>query len=399
MFAIVITSYLLLNAEKIFYLTLMVFHHLFKSERASNQMRYVKLRFWIILSLFLLFYLFVNYYALYSLAVLLKIPVNSPAFLIIVSLSVLFFPLMSLLAKYSNDWSVRGLYLLSAIWGGILVFFILISIPLEIAGFILNIEREITNIAALMFALILASYSLLNALRLDVRHLEIPLEGLEKEMRIVHISDVHLGAIYGSDYLKRVVELANWQNPNMVLISGDLIDGSADLKDIDPDPLNRFKSEVFMSIGNHEQYEGIEKVKQFLSKTKIRLLSDELVEYKGLQIIGIDNPDEATGHFKKKSRLEKIKINKNKPSILMYHLPLGLEEANRYGINLQLSGHTHNAQMFPLNYIASLFFPRVNGIYEYNGTYLNVLSGTGTWGPPFRLGSRNEIAVIKLVKK
>jgi uncharacterized protein len=100
-----------------------------------------------------------------------------------------------------------------------------------------------------------------------------------------------------------------------------------------------------------------------------------------------------------KNSLSKLEIDDEKPSILLYHLPTGLKVVNSAGIDLQLSGHTHNGQMMPFNFLVKLMFPYMTGLYEYKGSKLYVSQGTGTWGPPMRLGSNCEITLLKLKKE
>ena len=116
---------------------------------------------------------------------------------------------------------------------------------------------------------------------------------------------------------------------------------------------------------------------------------------KGIQFVGIGYSDD-----KKliKKKLGRLKIAKNKPSVLLYHVPLGMEHAKKKGIDLQLSGHTHKGQVFPFNYLVMIEFRYLAGLYDIDGMKLYVSPGTGTWGPPMRLGSRNEITVLKLRK-
>ncbi len=93
-----------------------------------------------------------------------------------------------------------------------------------------------------------------------------------------------------------------------------------------------------------------------------------------------------------------MEIDKSKPSILMYHVPTEIKAASESGISLLLSGHTHKGQFFPFTILGRLVFPYFNGIYNYEDTQVYVSQGTGTWGPPMRLGSRSEITLIKLKK-
>jgi hypothetical protein len=216
-------------------------------------------------------------------------------------------------------------------------------------------------------------------------------------MTIVQLSDVHVGTIRNSGFLTELVRRTNELKPDIVMITGDLIDGSGPVDIHTFAPLNSLKSKTFFTTGNHERYHGVEETLAVLEKSNIDVLRNEVTEYKGVQIVGLDDPDQEFGTSI--PALKSIKINQSKPAIMMLHRPVGLEEAHDAGIDLQLSGHTHNGQIFPLNLLVKPFFPRINGLYEYKGTYLYTSPGTGTWGPPMRLGSRSEITVIHLVKK
>jgi predicted MPP superfamily phosphohydrolase len=92
-----------------------------------------------------------------------------------------------------------------------------------------------------------------------------------------------------------------------------------------------------------------------------------------------------------------LPIDRTRPSILMFHVPVGIEDAVKAGIHLQLSGHTHNGQLFPFTLFAKMLYGHVRGLYTINGMRLYVSPGTGTWGPPMRIGSSNEITLIHLV--
>ncbi|MBX4212191.1 metallophosphoesterase, partial [Candidatus Pacearchaeota archaeon] len=114
---------------------------------------------------------------------------------------------------------------------------------------------------------------------------------------------------------------------------------------------------------------------------------------KDIQIVGVDYSD-SKGYLGE--ILPKISIDKNKPSILLYHPPASLDYIEKKGIGLQLSGHTHNGQIFPFNLFVKLIFPYVMGLYKGKEASIYVSPGTGTWGPPMRLGSRSEITLIHL---
>ena len=163
--------------------------------------------------------------------------------------------------------------------------------------------------------------------------------------------------------------------------------------------LNLLESPVFLVFGNHEIFAG-ERTAELLKETKVKILRNEIVNFKGLQIIGIDYSDDKK-HLSK--ILPKLEINKSKPAVLLYHPPASLDYINDAGINLHLAGHLHGAQIFPIHAIAkiacksSFKIPNYKGLHKKENSYLYISSGAGTWGPPMRLFSKSEITLAKLV--
>ena len=256
-----------------------------------------------------------------------------------------------------------------------------------------KIPGEIAGIIIVGLTGILSAYSLINSLYLNINEIEIPLNHLKNDMKVVQLSDIHIGSIRNSSYMEKIVEKTNKIEPEIIFITGDMVDGSARLHTNTFDAINKLKAPVFFITGNHETYEGLDEVFRVLRNTHMRVLRDEMVECKDIQIIGVEYSFEVN-HMG--NVLSRLKINSEKPSILLYHLPRELKAVAKAGIGLQLSGHTHAGQMFPFNYLVRLMFKYMHGIYKYDGTYLHVSPGTGTWGPPMRLGSRCEITVITL---
>jgi len=193
--------------------------------------------------------------------------------------------------------------------------------------------------------------------------------------------------------MERIVGETIKLNPDVVFITGDMVDGSARLHKHTFKAINRLKMPVFFVTGNHETYEGMDEVFRVLEGSNLKILSGEVIDFKGVQVVGVNYSFERN-HLQ--NTLNQLKIEKEKPSILLYHLPQELESTHAAGIDLQLSGHTHNGQMIPFNYLVKLMFPYIRGLYDYKGTKLYVSQGTGTWGPPMRLGSRCEITLINL---
>ncbi len=199
------------------------------------------------------------------------------------------------------------------------------------------------------------------------------------------------------------MEKINNLNPDLVLLPGDVID-----EDIRPviknnlgEILRQIKSRygVFAITGNHEYIGGVDKAKKYLAEHNLQLLNDNYVLIEdSLYIIGRE--DRSIRGFTGKTRksLEEIiaDLDKSKPLVIMDHQPVKLDEAEGNNIDLQLSGHTHHGQLWPLNFITMQVYEISMGYKLKGNTHYYVSSGVGTWGPPVRTNSRPEILCINL---
>ena len=224
-----------------------------------------------------------------------------------------------------------------------------------------------------------------------------PLVNTDK-LTIVAVSDWHLGLGLTKKKLKRDVDFINAQNPDIIIIGGDLIDNSI-LPVIDQEmdkELNRLHATmgIYMAPGNHEYISGIEACTDLLHKTQVQLLKDSIVTLPcGLQIIGRD--DKYNTNRLSINDLAKL-TDKSRPVILIDHQPYGLDEVEATGaVDLQFSGHTHDGQVFPLSLLTSYLFDISYGYEKRNNTNFYVSSGFSLWGPPFRIGTRSEIVVFE----
>jgi len=222
-------------------------------------------------------------------------------------------------------------------------------------------------------------------------------------LNIVAASDLHLGTINGNHFAWRVVENINSLNPDIVLLAGDIVD-----EDIAPIirenvgetlKLLNAKYGVYAVTGNHEYIGGINDAVNYLVDHNINLLRDSVVLIdSSFYIAGRDDLSIARFAGGKRKSLSEIVvgIDKSKPIIMMDHQPFNLNQAQENGIDLQISGHTHHGQLWPLNYITKMIYEISWGYKFIAGTHYYVSSGIGGWGPPVRLGSRPEIVNIKL---
>lgn len=218
---------------------------------------------------------------------------------------------------------------------------------------------------------------------------------------LVMASDLHLGRIMRNHHLEEIVALINRQNPDLVLLPGDLTDEDISFlaEQNTAAVLKKIKTRlgVFAVTGNHEYYSGKERAVAFLRQAGIRVLEDETVRVAGLVIAG--RKDRAAARFgeKRQSLADLLRgVSPESPVILMDHQPFALEEARQNGVALQLSGHTHNGQLFPFNFVVSSLFETSWGFLEKDPTRVYVSCGVGTWGPPVRTCSVPEIVRINL---
>lgn len=213
---------------------------------------------------------------------------------------------------------------------------------------------------------------------------------------IVAISDVHLGDVIRKRRLEKYVELINKQNPDIVFIAGDLFDRnlhSVQSQKMDS-ILKTLKSKygTYAILGNHEYYGNVDKAIQIMDHSGITLLRDSVVNI-GDKFILIGRDDLTNKNRKSLQNL--LSDNQNGlPLILLDHQPVNLNDAVENNIDFQLSGHTHNGQLFPYNRIVSKMYKLAYGYHKIENTNFYVSSGLGLWGAPIRLGTQSEIVRI-----
>ena len=348
----------------------------------------------IFLSVFLSVYAAMHLYVFFRLSTFLSITRNIWFYLVIVALA-LSYPAVSAVERSIGGRLLGVVYGVVSAWVGVIFFAIMAVAAYDLLRLLFRFNDRIGGLVVVLVVLLVVAYSIINAMFVSVKTIEVPISHLEEPLKVVQLSDIHLGTIHNGDYLAAIVEKVNALSPDIVLITGDFVDGSGIITEKSVAPLNSLKAKTFFTTGNHEIYEGIDYVTKLFNTTDVEILRNSVVTYKGVQIVGMDYPsNEFTSQV---LSLDSVKIDASRPSILMYHPPVGLDVAAAHGISLQLSGHTHNGQIFPFNLLTRLFYRYVNGLHSKDGTYLYVSPGTGTWGPPMRLGSRNEITLFRLV--
>ncbi|MEW2436109.1 metallophosphoesterase [Streptomyces caniferus] len=237
-----------------------------------------------------------------------------------------------------------------------------------------------------------------------VKRVTVPLAKLPRAahgFRIAVVSDIHLGPILGRAHTRRVVETINRTDPDLVAIVGDLVDGS--VADLAPaaEPLRGLRSRhgAYFVTGNHEYYSGADSWVDHVRELGIHPLENARTELPGFDLAGVNDVTGQTEHAGPDYDLTLSGRDPSRAVVLMAHQPVTIHDTVRFGVDLQLSGHTHGGQMWPFTYIAAATNPTVAGLERYGDTQLYVTRGAGAWGPPVRLGAPPDVTVVELASK
>jgi hypothetical protein len=239
----------------------------------------------------------------------------------------------------------------------------------------------------------------------QVRRVRVPLAKLPagaSGYSIVQITDVHVGPTIGREFVEAIVQQANALAPDLVVITGDLVDGSVQQLGSLVEPLRRLRARdgVFFVTGNHEYYSGADEWIAHLATLGIRVLRNERVAIRdAFDLAGVDDASAHSilPHHGQDVRKAMADRDPSRAVVLLAHQPKAVREAVPLEVDLQISGHVHGGQMFPFNWLARLDQPLIAGLYRLGGTWAYVSTGTGYWGPPMRVGSGAELTRIELV--
>lgn len=256
---------------------------------------------------------------------------------------------------------------------------------------------------ALATAMGLSTKAMHGATYIDIEKVDIKLKNLKSSYSIVQLSDVHIGGIIDQVSIKDVVEKTNALKPDLVVITGDLVDIALKYAMPALNELKGLKSEygTYFIVGNHEYLHDFEEILMAVKSLGIRVLENESVyigeEGKGFNLAGVyDHMGYRLEHHEPDLEKALLNCDKNSPTVLLAHQPLFIKEV-KDGIDLMLSGHTHGGQIYPFKALVKIVQPYLAGLYQHNKqTQVYVNRGTGFWGPPMRLGSSSEITYIRV---
>ena len=264
--------------------------------------------------------------------------------------------------------------------------------------------RYNTTLITVILIVVSSVYSIINTCcDPKVREYEIKVPNLPMDkLTIVQLSDIHIDVTTKYDTIKKIVEITNSLNPDIIAFTGDLADTDI-TKTYEKYGLLNFKSKygTFAVSGNHEYYRGITNYEAVCDKINFKLLNNEnvLVDDK-FYVAGITDDKTSKAFHYKPADVNKAlsNIDFTKPVIFLSHQPNPFFESQKFPITIQLSGHTHAGQIPPFDIIEYFLYKYFCGLYKDNDSYIYVTTGTRWWGPPMRLLSKSEIVKIILVK-
>ncbi len=309
----------------------------------------------------------------------------------------------------SNHPALRIVYALTASWLGALNFAFFAALACwiaEVVAWLLGWPLPRFPLAAILFGLaaVVTVYGLINARWLRISRVTVRLPNLPEAWQgrtAALVTDLHLGPLSGAAFLRRVIGRLRSLRPTVVFIGGDMFDGPTLDLDRLVAPWREFSASkgIFFVTGNHDEFAERSLYLDPVRRVGIRVLENEMVSLDGLQLLGVH--DSEAGHpAELRQILRRVRLDPLRPSILLAHRPINLPVAEQEGISLQLSGHTHQGQVWPWNLLVSrIYGPFAYGLSRLGKMLVYTSSGTGTWGPPLRVGTKSEIVLIRFEKE
>lgn len=319
-------------------------------------------------------------------------------------LTLAFFAAFIIPHQIQNDYTYF-MQIAANFWLGLLFLYFIIIMALMVPQLIFKlighpIPFGLGPLAVLAF-LVLASVCVHNALKEpEIKEITLITDTPGTDgIKIVHISDTHFGETVTPYRAAKLTKQVNELEPDLILFTGDIFEDTGRYTSLFVENVKAMKARLgkFGVTGNHEYYRGVMKNMDLFREAGITPLQNKTVQTGKINIVGVN--DILASGIKPQYFEEIIRagtVANNNYNLLLSHTPLYLEDASHNKIDLMLSGHTHNGQIWPFNYLAWMKFKNLYGLYKKGTTNMYVTSGTFYWGPALRLGSKNELPVITL---
>ncbi len=334
----------------------------------------------------------------------------SPKITMIVAFAVVIFIMTSMVVIMRTNATSSLSHIInniSTIGVGVFALLVCVMLCVDLVQLFVKLPPRTFGLVVVGATTLLSVYSLWNAQRVKVYHQDINLPNLVEPVRLAQLSDIHIGHFWGVRTVDKLVKIVEREAVDGVVITGDMFDGRVRLNESVLEPFKRLSVPIFFIEGNHDGYSGSDEIKAMLTQNGITVLDNRVAQLKGLQIVGLDylmadRNTQNTFHappagVTMQEVLPELEIDRERASVMLHHNPIGASYAAENGINLYLAGHTHAGQMFPATLVAKLMFEFNKGLYRYDdGLQIYVSQGSGTFGPPMRLGTESEVTILNL---
>ena len=311
-----------------------------------------------------------------------------PLFLLIGFGSLIFLTVKTSETLYSYVYIIFGLYL------GYIFYLFQISVILRLLLIFIPLPKSLSVFLLYIIPLIICIYGIINALKTKIDRITLKYPGYNNSIKILHLSDIHLGAIHQKGSVMKIVQEIQQLEPDIVVITGDMADGSLKVKPSWLAPFNNLVMPILYVTGNHEEMNPKEDMLKIVNESNIKYIGEhQTFKIKGVNFIGEDFGNDL------RQCLVNVEQERGVPNVLIYHVPtLAPDELMKYNIFLMLAGHTHGGQIFPLGIVVYLTNACFAGLYpdKSNSHYIYVSEGVNNAVTPMRVGSSRIFALITI---
>lgn len=289
---------------------------------------------------------------------------------------------------------------------GMLLYLLIIMVAVDIVQLFAHFSPRVFGLIVGVLTLAFCTGGIINAFMPRLTPVTVEIPGLQHPVRAALLTDTHLGHFRGGAHMQRLVNKINQAQPDLIFFTGDCFESPYNLNVHTLEPLRLLNAPVYFVAGNHDGYVGTDSVKKLLRQVGVRVLETEVVEDHGLQIVGLDymRADEQDGNSMHapvgdatiESVCRELIHKGNLPLVVLHHNPCGGPYLEKAGVDLYLAGHTHGGQLYPLIWVNDRVFQFNRGLHRFGNMQVYTSCGSGTFGPPMRIGTRSEITVLEM---